>query len=132
MADKTIVRLNWPGAEAAPGSPEAIARGCTCSWDLKVEPVIVAQPDCPLHGLQRIVEALRSGEAELEIVEVDLSTLGSVAGGAPWSAGDVAALITWARKGWSDVQVAAAQGRELREVQAKAAELGRTLRSGVN
>lgn len=95
MADKTIVRLNWPGAGAAPGSPEAVARGCTCSWDLKAEPVIVARPDCPLHGIQRIVEALRPGQAELvgEPVEVGSGTLDTVTGDAPWSAEDIAALM---------------------------------------
>ncbi len=49
-----------------PGSPEAAARGCTCpaaenNWGRGrskngvVEPTFTADPQCPIHGLEKLL-----------------------------------------------------------------------------
>jgi hypothetical protein len=90
--------------------------------------------DCPLHGLDRMAVALRSGEAELvgDPTAIDLNWLGEVAGGTPWSIGGVAELVGGVREGQADIDAAVRLGRGLREIRAKADELGLALRSGLN
>ena len=58
-----------------PGSPEAIAEGCTCSPVLNNDgagnigpdgkPRFVCDQACPLHGLVVLKQALEDGEARL-------------------------------------------------------------------
>jgi hypothetical protein len=58
-----------------PGSPEAIAQGCTCSPEKNLagagrirpggEQMFVARIDCPLHGVEELKRALASGDAEI-------------------------------------------------------------------
>jgi hypothetical protein len=64
-----------------PGSPVAIAPGCTCSLEANSEGEGELQPDgtrmffpdldCPIHGFDAIREALESGEAEIVEPEDD-------------------------------------------------------------
>jgi hypothetical protein len=58
-----------------PGSPEAIAKGCTCDpkrnangagHDLMGRHTWFPANDCPMHGLDAAPKAVRSGEARVE------------------------------------------------------------------
>lgn len=61
--------------EHDPGSPEAIALGCTCSPILNNDgagnigpdgrPRFVCDQNCPLHGLAVLRQALEDGEARI-------------------------------------------------------------------
>lgn len=61
--------------EHDPGSPEAIAQGCTCSPVLNNDgagtigpdgrPRFVCDQECPLHGLAVLKQALEEGSARI-------------------------------------------------------------------
>ena len=61
--------------EHDPGSPTAVAAGCTCSQALNKDgagtigtdgrPRFVCDQDCPLHGLAVLKQAIENGEARI-------------------------------------------------------------------
>jgi hypothetical protein len=62
-----------PPFEHHPGSPEAIAKGCTCPPQAGPgavigsdgTPAFVCDQDCPMHGLEAMKRAIATGQVRI-------------------------------------------------------------------
>ena len=62
-----------PIFEHQPGSPEAIAQGCTCPpqagpgavFGSDGTPTYVCDQDCPMHGLEAMKRAIATGQVRI-------------------------------------------------------------------
>jgi hypothetical protein len=139
-------------SEYTPGSPEAIARGCTCSPVLNPQggtvagpsgPVYQCDPECPLHGLGIVRRAVEEGGPSIVRSLDDLDELEPISrggpgigelevnAGKPWSDMDIADLRQSAAFGSNDLEIGQFLCRPVAEIRDKAAELGISIRSAV-
>jgi hypothetical protein len=57
-----------PAPEHTPGSPEAIAEGCTCDPVANLHghaEIFECDNNCPVHGLAELKRALEAGDARI-------------------------------------------------------------------